>query len=56
MFFSVSVNMMFKLLPPIDEDLRQERPIYYGVNDQRVGPGVKLGRNAPSTMGLTTRE
>jgi hypothetical protein len=24
----------------IDEGLRQERPIHYGVDDQRVGPGV----------------
>jgi hypothetical protein len=32
--------MMFKLLPPINEGLRQECPIYYGIHDQRVGPKI----------------
>jgi hypothetical protein len=32
---------MFRLLPPINEGLRQERAIHYGVDDQWVGPGVK---------------
>jgi hypothetical protein len=26
---------------PINEGLKQERPVDYGVNDQRVGPGVR---------------
>jgi hypothetical protein len=32
---------MFRLLPPINEGLRQEHPIYYGVKEKRVGLGVR---------------
>jgi hypothetical protein len=35
------MKIMFMLLPPVDKGLRQEDPIDYGVNDQRVGPGVR---------------
>jgi hypothetical protein len=35
------MKMIFQVAAPIDKGLRQEGPVDYGVNDQRVNPGVR---------------